>query len=104
MTGLTASRASLKLFDRIDPNHSISYRTTMSKLWRNFPPTFSASAGWRCCAVRDRTAISRVFRSNASLLSTAELVGSDAGSIDTRTDVQQANGFLLAQVACDGCG
>jgi hypothetical protein len=72
---------------------SISYRTTMSELWRNFPPTFSASAGWRCCAVRDRTAISRVFRAMAS-------------SIDTRTDVQQANGFLLAQesVACDGSG
>ena len=81
---------------------SIFYRTAMSELWRNVPPTFSASG---CCAVRDRTAISRVFRAMASLLSTAELVGSDAGSIDTRTDVQQANGFLLAQesVACDGC-
>jgi hypothetical protein len=83
----------------------IFYRTAMSELWRNVPPTFSASAGWRCCAVHDRTAISRVFRAMASLLSTAELVVSDAGSIDTRTDVQQANGFLLAQepVACDGC-
>ena len=41
----------------------------------------------------------------ASLLSTVGLVVSDAGSIATRTDVQQANGFLLAQepVACDGC-
>jgi hypothetical protein len=49
--------------------------------------------------------MSRVFRAMASLLSAAELVVSDAGSIDTRTDVKQANGFLLAQesVACDGC-
>jgi hypothetical protein len=84
---------------------SIFYRTAMSALWRNFPPTFSASAGLRCCAVRDRTPISRVFRVMASLLSTAELVVSGARSIDTRTDIQQANGFLLAQesVACDGC-
>jgi len=41
----------------------------------------------------------------ANSLSIAELVVSGAGSIDTRTDIQQANGFLLAQesVACDGC-
>ena len=41
----------------------------------------------------------------ANLLSIAELVVSGAGSIDTRTDIQQANGFLLAQesLACDGC-
>lgn len=41
----------------------------------------------------------------ANLLSAAELVVIGAGSIETRTDIQQANGFLLAQesVACDGC-
>ena len=49
--------------------------------------------------------MSRVFRAIASLLSTVELVADNAGSIATRTDVQQAKGFLLAQesVACDGC-
>jgi hypothetical protein len=34
-----------------------------------------------------------------------ELIVSNAGSIGTRTDIQQANGFLLAQesaAACDG--
>ena len=62
-----------------------------------FLPTFSASAGWCRCSVRDWTAISPVFRVTANLLSTAELVVSGAGSIDTRTDIQQANGFLLAQ-------
>jgi hypothetical protein len=44
----------------------------------------------------------------AGLLSSVEeLVVSDADSIDTRTDIQQANGFLLAQesvAVCDGGG
>ena len=41
----------------------------------------------------------------ANLLSATELVVSGAGSIETRTDIQQANGFLLAQEsgACDSC-
>ena len=77
----------------------------ISELWRNFLSTFSASASWCRCAVRDWTAISWVFRVMANLLSAAELVVSGAGSIEMRTDIQQANGFLLAQesVACDGC-
>jgi hypothetical protein len=59
-------------------------------------------------SVRDPTAVSRAVRVTASLPSRdAELIVSNAGSIDTRTDIQQANGFLLAQesvAACDGVG
>jgi hypothetical protein len=65
--------------------------------------TFSTSACGRCCAARAPTAVSRAVRATASLLFRgAELI---AGSVDTRTDIQQASGFLLAQesvAACDG--
>jgi hypothetical protein len=65
---------------------------------RDFPSTFFTSARGRCFAVPNQTAVSRAFRAMAGLLSSvAELVVSDVGSIDTRTDIQQANGFLLAQ-------
>jgi hypothetical protein len=50
----------------------------------------------------------RAFRAMAGLLSSvAEMVVSDVGSIDTGTDIQQANGFLLAQespAVCAGGG
>ena len=37
------------------------------------------------------------------LSSVAELVVGDVGQIDTRTDSQQANGFLLAQASAALC-
>jgi len=37
------------------------------------------------------------------LSSVAELVVSDVGSLDVRTDIQQANGFLLAQESAAVC-
>jgi hypothetical protein len=85
----------------------IFYRTATRELRRSLALTFSISARGRCCAVRDPTAASREVGLTASLLSRgAGLIVSNAGSIDTRTDIQQANGFLLAQdvVACDGVG
>jgi hypothetical protein len=93
-----------------DPKRTffIFYRTATRELLRSLALTFSTSARGRCCAVRDPTAVSRAVRVTASLLSRgAELIVSNAGSIDTRTDIQQANGFLLAQesvAACDGVG
>jgi len=62
------------------------------------------SAPGRCFAVPNQTAVSRAFRGMAGLLSSvAELVVSDVGSIDTRTDIQQANGLLLAQESAAVC-
>jgi hypothetical protein len=82
----------------------IFYRTATRELRRSLALTFSTSARGRFCAVRDPTAVSRSVRVTASLLSRgAELILSN----DTRTDIQQANGFLLAQesvAACDGIG
>ena len=69
---------------------------------------FWASARGRCCTVPDPAVVSRVFRAIAGLLSSvAELVVIDVGSIDTRTDIQQASRLLLAQeslAVCDGGG
>jgi hypothetical protein len=62
---------------------------------RDLPSTFFTSARGRCFAVPNQTAVSRAFRAMAGLLSSvAELVV----SVDTRTDIQQANGFLLAHL------
>jgi len=58
----------------------------------------AASVRGRCCAVREPTAVARAFRATATSLSRGvELIVSNAGAIGTRTDIQQANGFLLAQ-------
>jgi hypothetical protein len=74
----------------------------MSELLRDFPPTFFTSA--RGCAVPARTAASRALRAIAGLLAgVAELVVSDVGRIGTRTDIKQANGFLLAQESAAVC-
>jgi hypothetical protein len=77
---------------------SIFYGRATRELWCSPALTFSASVRGCRCAVREPTAVARAFRAIGNPLSRGvELIVSSAGSIGTRTDIQQANGFLLAQ-------
>jgi hypothetical protein len=78
------------------------YCAAMSVLLRDLPPILFKPARGR--AVPDQTAVSRAFRAIAGLLSgVAELVVRVVGPIGTRTDIKQANGFLLAQESAAVC-